>query len=422
MKKVMTATIIGCSVLALSVPGAEAVIVATGGDAVKIAPPPSLFSLESDTTIFAFDEQQQVTLTTSVAVDISAPGTYDDSGDLTPATIPAGTCVSSHFLHADRATEQGPPTLFNGTVVVDADILGIAILGTSLNATDVLGAPGTGYPKVAQRQMNLDEGDQVIEMADLRTVEVQMAIIAHADQVRIITECPPERLTPTIATEVHDPAHNDVTGQTVPAGTVVHDQAIVTGPGPVPTGTVDFLRFDNGTCSGAPATIESDVPLLPDGTAESSSFTTVAGAISYLVHYDGDAVYTPADGPCEPLTIEAVGAEGCTPGFWKQRQHFDSWVGFAPTDSFEAVFGRDAFAGDPTLLDVLEKGGGGLDALGRHAVAALLNATSPDVDFAFTSSEVIALFQAAFDSGSKTTIESTKDQFDAANNAGCPLS
>ncbi len=23
------------------------------------------------------------------------------------------------------------------------------------------------------------------------------------------------------------------------------------------------------------------------------------------------------------------GGEGCTPGFWKQRQHFDSWVGFA---------------------------------------------------------------------------------------------
>ena len=24
------------------------------------------------------------------------------------------------------------------------------------------------------------------------------------------------------------------------------------------------------------------------------------------------------------------GGEGCTPGFWKQDQHFDSWVGFAP--------------------------------------------------------------------------------------------
>ena len=33
------------------------------------------------------------------------------------------------------------------------------------------------------------------------------------------------------------------------------------------------------------------------------------------------------------------GGEGCTPGFWKQDQHFDSWVGFAPTDSFETVFG-----------------------------------------------------------------------------------
>ncbi|MGH2821066.1 MAG: hypothetical protein ACRDJ5_10485, partial [Actinomycetota bacterium] len=80
------------------------------------------------------------------------------------------------------------------------------------------------------------------------------------------------------------------------------------------------------------------------------------------------------------------------------------------------------FAGDPTLLEVLQQGGGGLNALGRHSVAALLNATHPDVDFAFTSSEVIALFQNAFDSGSATVIERTKNRLDRANEGGCPLS
>ena len=80
------------------------------------------------------------------------------------------------------------------------------------------------------------------------------------------------------------------------------------------------------------------------------------------------------------------GGEGCTPGFWKQEQHFDSWVGFAPSDSFEAVFGVDVTlrAGgqntieDPTLLDALNANGGGVNALARHAVAALLNASNPD--------------------------------------------
>jgi hypothetical protein len=73
------------------------------------------------------------------------------------------------------------------------------------------------------------------------------------------------------------------------------------------------------------------------------------------------------------------------------------------------------------LLEVLRRGGGGLAALGRHAVAALLNAASPNVDpvAAFdTTAEVIAAFQAAYDSGQYGT---TKNLFEASNEAGCPL-
>jgi len=113
-------------------------------------------------------------------------------------------------------------------------------------------------------------------------------------------------------------------------------------------------------------------------------------------------------------------AEGCTPGYWKQDHHFDSWVDFDPSDSFEDVFGRDV-PGDPSLLQALQQGGGGLTALMRHAVAALLNASSPDVDPvpAFnTTAEVIAAFQAAFDSGDYST---TKDLFETSNQSGCPL-
>ena len=45
-----------------------------------------------------------------------------------------------------------------------------------------------------------------------------------------------------------------MTVTTVPAGTTAHDQATVTGqPGlPVPTGTVTFDWFTNGTCTGSP--------------------------------------------------------------------------------------------------------------------------------------------------------------------------
>jgi hypothetical protein len=84
------------------------------------------------------------------------------------------------------------------------------------------------------------------------------------------------------------------------------------------------------------------------------------------------------------------------------------------------VFGR-VIPGNPTLLQALGTNGGGLSALLRHATAALLNASSPAVDpvSAFdTTTEVIAAFQAAFDSGD---YETTKDAFAASNEHGCPL-
>lgn len=121
------------------------------------------------------------------------------------------------------------------------------------------------------------------------------------------------------------------------------------------------------------------------------------------------------------------GGEGCTPGFWKQDQHFDSWVGFAPTDSFETVFGVDVTlrAGgqttidDPTLLEALQATGGGVNALARHGVAALLNASSPDVSSDFTVAQVIALVHDAIVSGD---VEAAHQLLAAANEQGCPLS
>jgi hypothetical protein len=120
---------------------------------------------------------------------------------------------------------------------------------------------------------------------------------------------------------------------------------------------------------------------------------------------------------CEPPLAPYA---GCTPGYWRQDQHFDSWTatGYAPEDDFEAVFGVDASFDPHSLLDAVWLGGGGEFALARHAVAALLNASNPDVNYSFTAAEVIAGVQAAYASGD---FEGFKDDLDFANNAGCPL-
>jgi len=117
-----------------------------------------------------------------------------------------------------------------------------------------------------------------------------------------------------------------------------------------------------------------------------------------------------------------TGFEGCTPGYWKQDQHFDSWQVYSATDSFNAVFGVSGpFPNTLTLLDALGLGGGGLNALARHAVAGLLSSISSDVDYGLTPAEVIQQVQAAINGGDATTIEALKNKLDALNNKGCPL-
>src|SRR4051794_38821286 len=246
-----TALAVGLVVSLVPAGVANASIVATGGATVLISPPPSVNfnQLESDTQQFAFDEQQHVTLAAGLPVDITQPGTYDDESDLTPGTIPAGTVVNSQIVHCDNETQQVHQQL-EGFIETDTDILGIAILSDALDATDVLGAPGTVYPTGReQRRLNLERQDDfVIEKIDARTVIVHCDIVSHVDQVRVITV---GKVASSTATQIHNASHADITGTTVPAGTIVHDQATVSGSGATPTGSVTFTRYATGDCSGA---------------------------------------------------------------------------------------------------------------------------------------------------------------------------
>ena len=101
---------------------------------------------------------------------------------------------------------------------------------------------------------------------------------------------------------------------------------------------------------------------------------------------------------------------------------------YAPSDLVETIFGvqlpntlpHDAGSGDTlTLIQALNARGGGINALLRHAVAALLNSAHPDVDFALSTSGVISMFQTAITTGN---YEAAKNLFAAENEQGCPIS
>ncbi len=109
--------------------------------------------------------------------------------------------------------------------------------------------------------------------------------------------------------------------------------------------------------------------------------------------------------------------EGCSPGYWKQSQHTGNWPApYTPGTLFGSVF-ENAFPGK-TLLQVLTQGGGGLNALGRQTVAALLNASSTAVDYGYTASEVIAKFNAAYPGGN---YDALKNDLEHQNTVSCPL-
>lgn len=88
------------------------------------------------------------------------------------------------------------------------------------------------------------------------------------------------------------------------------------------------------------------------------------------------------------------GAEGCTPGYWKN--HLEDWptTGYSPGDYFNTVFGVSYFDYDYTLEDAINQGGGGIKKIARHGTAALLSASHPDVNYPYTPAEVISMVQA----------------------------
>lgn len=125
--------------------------------------------------------------------------------------------------------------------------------------------------------------------------------------------------------------------------------------------------------------------------------------------------------------------EGCAVGYWKKSKHFGFWPEdffadescgeptlFCDEFSCSTIAAQQAFGGK-TLLDVLFQPGNGLKALGRQAVAALLNATSDDVEFALSEGHVKDMVNDAIDSDDLATYVFVKNQLAPLNQQYCPI-
>jgi hypothetical protein len=153
----------------------------------------------------------------------------------------------------------------------------------------------------------------------------------------------------------------------------------------------------------------------------------------------------PKSGASYSFTFVNTPSQGCTPGYWKVDQHWDSWTApWAPGNPLSAMFAgvlSDPYAahlakwdqesvamGSATQVQALSFQGGDTvaekaETLLRAAVAAVLNAAHPGVAYAWTEQEVIDAVNAALAGQDPTTILNLAAQLDRNNNApgGCPL-
>jgi len=125
--------------------------------------------------LYAFDEDQNITLIEPIRVDI---GNED-------GMIPAGTVVASHYVFFDSFDGY-----HMGYVDFDAPILGVAALQDTMAATDFLANTQVTYISTDLR--GLERGDLVwIDEDDPHRLWVSWAGSSPGDYIRVFTDKSP---------------------------------------------------------------------------------------------------------------------------------------------------------------------------------------------------------------------------------------
>jgi hypothetical protein len=192
-------------------------------------------------------------------------------------------------------------------------------------------------------------------------------------------------------------------------------------PTDTPTNTATNTPTDTPTNS--PTNTATNTPTdTPTNTATNTPTDTPTNTATNTPTNTPTSTATPTNTPI-PL-------QGCTPGYWKQSQHLDSWLttGFSPSQTLESVFDvpNSLNLDNATLLQALNFGSGKSDKVGastllRSAVAALLNSAHPEVDYPRTTAEVIAEVNAALASGKRARILALAAELEDDNRLVCPL-
>lgn len=114
------------------------------------------------------------------------------------------------------------------------------------------------------------------------------------------------------------------------------------------------------------------------------------------------------------------GTQGCSPGYFKN--HENAPTGFNRQQTLNAVLDTNVFPANLTIGAALSLKGGGVNALARHAAAALLNAAALPQTYTYTLTQLRTIFD-QIEAGT-LSIDGASSLLESAEDIGsivCPL-
>lgn len=153
---------------------------------------------------------------------------------------------------------------------------------------------------------------------------------------------------------------------------------------------------------------------------------------SPIVCTDRNALNYGEPGECKYPPPPTSGT-GCTPGYWKVAQHWDSWpAGYAPTQLIGSYFPNASLYTLKTPMSTYSlvqglafKGGsdaaGGAQILLRAGIAGMLNTATFGSGYPMTNSQLVTSVNNALGTGDRATMVNLGATIDKFNNGTCTL-
>lgn len=171
-------------------------VASVSGQAVVIPPPASSVPGALTSNELQVWSETSGTLSSNLTVDLAGqPGNYDGLTNYTTlgTTLQKGTAYNSTMIQLDP-TSPYPTQSVTASITFSSKIIGLALFGPSLNASDIYGFPKTIYPTglpnlfLQTRGIDYTHADRLSISSNGETLSLQLpANYGVFDQIRVFT-------------------------------------------------------------------------------------------------------------------------------------------------------------------------------------------------------------------------------------------